>query len=240
MTSKNSLSSMLASLSDDIEHQLKQARITIDHAGTKGDASEDIWLDLMRLYLPKRYQVEKAKIVDSDGNISDQIDIVIFDRQYTPFIFVIKGAKYVPAEAVYAIFEAKQDIGSANIKYSKNKIESDRKLHRTSLPIRHSDGVMPPKPLHHILGGIVCLDSEWSPQLGEPLIKHLGEYDPNDSLDLGCVASHGIFTFDKKNEKYMIKTRKKAATLFIFELIALLQEIGTVPMIDIRAYSKWL
>jgi hypothetical protein len=32
----------------------------------------------------------------------------------------------------------------------------------------------------------------------------------------------------------------KPATAFLFELIARLQEQATVPMIDIRAYGRWL
>lgn len=32
----------------------------------------------------------------------------------------------------------------------------------------------------------------------------------------------------------------KPATAFLFELIARLQACATVPMIDIRAYAKWL
>ena len=35
-------------------------------------------------------------------------------------------------------------------------------------------------------------------------------------------------------------TLLKPATAFLFELIARLQSIATVPMIDIRAYAKWL
>ena len=31
-----------------------------------------------------------------------------------------------------------------------------------------------------------------------------------------------------------------AATAFLFELIARLQALATVPMIDIRAYAAWL
>jgi hypothetical protein len=34
--------------------------------------------------------------------------------------------------------------------------------------------------------------------------------------------------------------RGKAATAFLFELIARLQSIATAPMIDIQAYAKWL
>jgi len=34
--------------------------------------------------------------------------------------------------------------------------------------------------------------------------------------------------------------QSKPATAFLLELIAKLQEIGTVPMTDIRAYAHWL
>jgi hypothetical protein len=32
----------------------------------------------------------------------------------------------------------------------------------------------------------------------------------------------------------------KAATAFLFELIARLQALGTVPALDARAYARWL
>jgi hypothetical protein len=32
----------------------------------------------------------------------------------------------------------------------------------------------------------------------------------------------------------------RAATAFLFKLISLLQFSGTVPMIDVEAYAKWL
>ena len=52
----------------------------IKHPGTKGDATENNWLSWMRRFLPKRYAVDKAFVIDSDGNLSDQIDIVIYDN----------------------------------------------------------------------------------------------------------------------------------------------------------------
>jgi len=39
---------------------------------------------------------------------------------------------------------------------------------------------------------------------------------------------------------HTVTPQGKAATAFLFELIALLQGSATVPMIDIRAYAKWL
>jgi hypothetical protein len=39
---------------------------------------------------------------------------------------------------------------------------------------------------------------------------------------------------------YKVVPRGKPATAFLFELIARLQELATVSMIDVRAYAKWL
>jgi hypothetical protein len=59
-----------------------------------------------------RYQAEKAHVVDSTGAFSEQIDVVVFDRQYSPFIFKFEGQIIIPAESVYALFEAKQGINA--------------------------------------------------------------------------------------------------------------------------------
>ena len=96
-------------------------------------------------YLPKRYSATKATVVDSLGHFSDQIDVVIFDRQYSPFIFNFENQKVVPAESIYAVFEAKQTIDAKLIRYAQDKAASVRRLHRTSLPIPTASGVVPAK-----------------------------------------------------------------------------------------------
>lgn len=234
-----SLQQLLASLHDDITQRLANARQAFAHPGTKGDACELVWLDLLKEYLPKRYQAACAHVVDSNGTFSDQIDVVVFDRQYSPFIFHFQGQKIVPAESVYAVFEAKQAVNAAVVRYAQEKVASVRGLHRTSLPIPHAGGTYPPKPLPRILGGILSLESEWSPPLGAVLEEALEKGDVDGRLDLGCIAAHGTFAIEDGGE-YVLSRQEKPATAFLFELIARLQSSATVPMIDIRAYGKWL
>ena len=133
-----------------------------------GHASENVWLEMLQTYLPQRYQASSAHIVDSQGKFSDQIDVVIFDRQYSPFIFKFQGQVIVPAESVYAVFEAKQVINAGQVSYAQDKIQTVRRLTRTSLPIPHAGGTFPPKPLPYILAGLLTFESDWSPALGQP------------------------------------------------------------------------
>ena len=235
-----SLEKILSSLHADIENRLQLARNSFRHPGTKGDASEEIWLKLFQTYLPKRYQAEKAHVVDSKGEFSEQIDVVIFDRQYSPFIFNFEKQLIVPAESVYAVFEAKQVINAEHVRYAQDKVKSVRRLHRTSLPIPHAGGTYRPRPLIPIIGGILTFESDWSQTFGKPLRKYLGASEDDERLNLGCIAAHGHFSFDNKLEDYVFFEGGKPATAFLFNLISRLQLSATVPMIDIQAYAQWL
>ena len=234
-----SLQKLLHALDADIATQLARSRELLGHPVDKGDASEALWLELLGKYLPQRYQVRRAHVVDSTGQFSDQIDVVIHDRQYSPFVFTYQESEVVPAESVYATFEVKQTLDAANVAYAREKIESVRRLHRTSLPIPSASGLQPAKPLHHILGGLLSLASTWNPPLGEPLKNAVTSAIPNQQIDLICVAGTG--TLERLADGTIaIDLTPGAGARFLLTLIARLQEIATVPMIDVRAYAASL
>ena len=85
----------------------------------------------------------------------------------------------------------------------------------------------------------MTFESDWSPALDQPLLDALGGGEPEGRLEIGCVAAHGMFGC-ATNECHVVSLLAKPATAFLFELIALLQSSATVPMIDIRAYARWL
>lgn len=235
-----SLKKLLSSLHDSIEERLGRVRDNFGHSVAKGDASENVWLELFGEYLPKRYRVANAYIVDSNGKFSEQIDVAIFDRQYSPLIFSYERQTVVPAESVYAVFEAKQSINAENIEYAQKKVRSVRCLHRTSLPIPHAGGTYKPRCPNPILGGILAFQSAWKPALDRSLVSSLRKEAGGGRLDVGCVAAHGYFSFDQECADYRIHNGGKPATAFLLDLISRLQVGGTVPMIDVQAYAKWL
>ena len=150
--SKIDLREMFNGLQQQMISQLNTNRKFITHPGSKGDALENAWIDWLRTYLPSRYSVDKAIVIDSEGNTSHQIDIVIYDNLYTPFMFSQNGFHYIPAEGVYAVFEVKPDIqgtsaGKSHIEYAAEKIESVRALNRTSTNMINSGRKFDPRPL---------------------------------------------------------------------------------------------
>jgi hypothetical protein len=215
----------------------------ITHPGSKGDASEDQWKDWLGEYLPKRYQVEKAFVVDSQGNISEQLDAVVFDRQYSPFLLSHHGQKYIPAESVYAVFEVKQSMNKEHIEYAGNKIMTVRKLHRTSVKISHAGGEFSPKPPIPILGGILALHSEWNPPFGEAFNNAIDNLSINSRIDVGCCLREGGFevSYDKITGTKLsieISEAKTSLVFFFLRMLRRLQEVGTVPAMDLIEYEK--
>ena len=135
MSNKVDLKELFNGLQNQMIAQLNTNRDFINHPSSKGDSLENTWIDWLRKYLPNRYCVDKAIIIDCTGQLSDQIDLVIYDQQYTPFVLTQNEIHYIPAEGVYAVFEVKPDLeGSVKVKgesityieYAGRKIESVR------------------------------------------------------------------------------------------------------------------
>jgi hypothetical protein len=238
---KVKIKDLFCNLQEQMEHRLLSNKRNIKHPVSKGDAHELNWMNWLEEYLPKRYSFNKAFIVDSNGNISEQIDIVIYDKQYSPFVFNQDNTFYIPAESVYAVFEVKSEICKNHIEYAGEKCKSVRSLFRTSASIPYVRGVYGPKKLHKIISGILTLSSDWNPPLGNSFQECLSSLDEDSRIDIGCVLDSGSFTVDYDEKINVIKSSKEEAMVFFFlKLFGLLQRVGTVPAIDICCYEKSL
>ena len=195
---------------------------------------------MLQYHLPHRYQAETAFIVDAEGKQSEQIDIVIYDRQYTPELYNQDGQKVLPAEGVYAILEVKQTFNKENVEYAGKKVSSVRRCHRTRAPIVHAGGEEKPRELTPILGGILATDSGWNPPFGHTFEKILNEGVSEERLDIGCVVTAGSFEAIYNDNDLKIKTslQEHALAFFFLRLLHRLQRIGTVPAIDYDIYLK--
>lgn len=220
--------------------KLTTNRENITHPGTKGDSTELCWIELLNDYLPKRYQCAKAFVLDADGQLSEQIDVVIFDRQYSPFLFNQDGACYVPAESVYAVLEVKQDLSKEHIEYAGDKAASVRRLRRTSGQIPHAGGTFKPRPLFPIMAGLLTLGNTWTPPFGESFESVIAELPSHKRVDLGCSLQYGSFdvTYFEDKGPEIKKDEKNPLIFFFLGLLARLQTLGTVSAIEIEEYAK--
>lgn len=233
-------------MQDTMCKKLTTFRKNVGHEGTKGDGSENVWVKFLNKYLPKRYSVSRAKIIDHWGKTSDQIDVVIYDSQYTPFIFNEDGVRYIPAESVYAVFEAKQEINKGFIEYAGNKIASVRKLARTSAEIVDRGIRRTPANLFPVLGGFLCLGNGWKKSIkdSKPFTESINALDHTTVLNVGCVLNDLSFMTDldaSDPSQLVIKqihfsTKEETLIFFFLKLVDALQKLGTVRPMELDKY----
>lgn len=259
------LKQLFNGLQKQMSAQLNTNREFIEHPGSKGDALENAWIEWLRKYLPNRYCVDKAIVIDHEGNTSQQMDIVIYDNWFTPFIFNQNGFYYIPAEGVYAVFEVKPDIqgnvgDKTYIEYAGEKIESVRTLKREAASFINGGVKYTPRPLTKIVGGILCSTNSFTHENNNTIEKHLKALDNLKTIDLGCIADYGSFYVDyKPNEEITIvgqeaylefyskrifnklkfgDTGSSFVTFFMQLTRYLQQAIGTIPAINLNKYLK--
>jgi hypothetical protein len=229
---------------ESMKSELRTIRKNVGHAPTKGTGSENIWIKFLKKYLPRRYSIAQAIIVDYLGNTSDAIDVVIYDCQYTPFVYNNDKIKYIPAESVYAVFETKQEINRSFLIYTSDKIESVRKLHRTTTHVIDKGEKNPAPKLFEILGGFLCLDNSWKKSISEEksFMSYMNTLEGNRLIDIGCVINDKSFAFDKStnDSRISFSTDEETLIFFFLKLVYLLQQLGTVRPIDLNKYINKL
>lgn len=237
----------------------RQAKLAADlgvgdvttHSGTKGDDTELNWLHMLSAMLPRRYGVSKAFVVDAKGFQSEQIDVVIHDRHFSPLLFEVGGADYIPAESVYAAFEVKQQLDKGKLEYAGKKVASVRQLHRTSVDVPHAGGKYDPVTPRRIIGGFLARRSDWTPPFGdafEDCLHALDEQGGDDvefGIDIGCAVEAGGFSVDRQNDNLRSVTIEHskanvALIYFVMRLLRQLQAVGSAPAIDYDAYLSSL
>ena len=88
-----------------------------------GDEVEISIREAISFFLPEKYLVKQGHIIDSSGLISNQLDIIIFDRMSTPKFFESSAKSvYYPIESVLAIGEIKKTLRKNDISDFKEKI----------------------------------------------------------------------------------------------------------------------
>jgi hypothetical protein len=78
------------------------------HDGLTGNYREEMWVKFFRGIIPMKYSIAQGVIIiDSKGQKSNEVDIAVYDEQYTPYVFQYNTLKFIPIEAVAVVVECK-------------------------------------------------------------------------------------------------------------------------------------
>ena len=233
---------LMAAKQAEMEAALTANRRVIPHEGEKGAASELRWRSMLETYLPRRYAVTSGFVVDHRDGVSEQIDIIIHDVQYSPLLFQAGATSFVPAESIYAVFDVKQVINRRTLRDTGAKVASVRQLSRTSGTIYHNKGSDPGKDPNEqpILGGILALEALWKEPFGPRFTSALSALADNERLDLGVALAHGAFEVTDGTGGQITYGQGTALVGFFVALIRKLQPLATALAMDLDIWSRTL
>lgn len=208
----------------------------VSHAPTKGRGTELNWMRMLEVHLPERYTVGSGFVIDSTGKTSQQIDLVVYDRQYSTVFHDQNDILIVPAESVYAVFEVKPEISKPHVRYAGEKIASVRRLRRTTAPIPSAGGTLRPRRPFSILGGLLAKSSGWNPPFGTRFVEAHAGLGKTERIDLGCILEAG--GYEMTGNAVDVAEGERALVFFYLRLLARLQALATAPAIDFREYAR--
>lgn len=104
----------------------------ISHPGVKGESRENIVIEFLEKFLPKKYSITSGIIISAEGGQSKQQDIIIYDALTSPVICTDQYS-LIPVESVYATIEVKSKFTKDELSKSVNNIRSVKELKHNSV-----------------------------------------------------------------------------------------------------------
>ena len=102
----------------------------ISHSPSKGAFREYIIKQCVRPFLPEAYGISNGECFDMEGNVSKQLDAVVYDRLYSYIVPYSDDFIQFPYESVYGNIEVKSLLNKEELFASIENIESFKKLKR--------------------------------------------------------------------------------------------------------------
>ena len=100
---------------DELSRQVK-------HRGLRGRIREiTVVRDFLSPRLPKQLELATGEIVSSDGSVSRQMDVVVFDGLKCPVFLKAEEVHILPVEGVYAVIEVKSKLDKLGLEDSIEK-----------------------------------------------------------------------------------------------------------------------
>jgi hypothetical protein len=168
-------------IADKMLIDFNEIQAQIVHDGERGEQREQVIRDFLTKYLPKKYAIGTGHVLDPDGNISRQCDIVIYDAFNCPLLLVEEGYQLFPIEAVLGVIEVKSVINASLIAESAKNIQSVKQLQR----------------YEPVIGGVFAYTSTYSTEpkiemIANTLRRVNNSIPPKERIDLFCVLTDGV------------------------------------------------
>lgn len=138
MSKQDALDSIFDGLSSKLQAEFDFLSSQFTHRPSKGMAREYVLKELLRQHLPQKLGIGSGMVISSDGVVSKQMDIVIYDALNTPIMYAASDIQIFPVECVYAVIEVKSLLNSSELRKSTDNIRSIKNMSKVAYVTQQS------------------------------------------------------------------------------------------------------
>ncbi len=205
------------------------------HNGESGYYLEEKTKELLRGFIAQQYRVKSGFVVDINQNISNQIDIIVYQESVHPPLF--DEINYFFRESIVLIGEVKASIEKKEFNYASNKMESVDNLeysagllrvHRVETPVK-SDVDGKDKFIKLLFGYKSDLSDE-------TLKSHFNDSELDVCYIVKTKNDNAILMYKKEGEVVIENESPLFKLLFIINHLLITRINNTNPV----SYMEWL
>ena len=108
--------------------ELSKTFSNLEHSGTKGRLRELVVTELINPLLPNGVSATTGLLIDSKGNQSNQLDIIIYTSDILPPLFQSTEQSVIPVDAAIQVIEIKSQLNATEMKISIENAKSVKSL----------------------------------------------------------------------------------------------------------------
>lgn len=147
----------------------------IVHRGAKGKVREiEIVKEYLDKYSPRNVGLANGEIISVDGRVSAETDIILFEKNSSPYLVIKEGYQVFPIECVYGVIEVKSFLDRKQLQDSFDKINYIKEMPKLAFEPQRGP----------IVQSTTIYDKEWS------YFPTLGFIIAFDSIDLKTLRAH--------------------------------------------------
>lgn len=249
------LEAIFKSIAEKLAIDFKYMSSEIEHRASKGRVREiELVEQFLRKYLPAFIGISNGEIVATNGEVSNECDIIFYESRTCPFLLDKSGYRIFPVECIYGILEVKSYLDNTQLENELGKISKVKKLPKIAFEPQAGATIKSVSlyeekwPHFPTVGFVFAYDSIDLVSLRSHLDKIQENRPLNERVDSVWVLNKGmIVNWDaselKVNHTPTSKTRLRAVAsdnpllLMIVHLQQLLQS-GWMPQFKIQDYFQ--
>lgn len=201
---------VLASISAQMNIEFRDLTSQFQHRGMKGEAREIIVRQFLQKYLPKSLGIGHGEIVSAIGQVSKEMDVVIYDGLKCPILYEKGDIQVFPSEGVYCVIQVKSHLDSIALVDCIENIKSAKDLPKVAY-IPQKGAIINVvylygKEYDHFptMGVVLAFDSINLKELRKTLESKNKEKNLTieQQIDMICILNKGIIANVEPNESF--------------------------------------